>query len=247
MKVTPPPEASKSLEFRVHAELLALRKLRGGVTVEALAQSEAISQLLGAGDPYLTYTRLQHEVLASNLDIAIQAAAASLGFSSDGQTHLERLDDFASEVGLEQRQARRHSDKGIAALARLISSNWPTETVPQLTITIGYAPDTGWHVHLVTQYLHVVAMSEPEVTVIVGGEHSEAELLWVRGENNTWRYARTDRPLEITDRAEETSVAIVWRGELWPKFNVQWLASSPVVAETLGNKLLLRVRSEGSP
>ncbi|MCS4275141.1 hypothetical protein M2390_000299 [Mycetocola sp. BIGb0189] len=249
MKVTPTQaEATQSLEARVGAELRGLRKLRGGITVEAISHMNVICQLLGAGDPYVAYTKLQHEVLASNLDISIKAAAASLGFSSSGQSHLDRLNEFAAEAGLEQRQVRRHSDRGIAVLATLISSNWAVETVPQLTAIIEYVAGAGWRIHLRTQRLHVVEMSEPEVTVMVGSTHDEYEMKWIHGDRRSWRYGHTSTPLNVRETSEDVSVVVVWRGELWPKFNVQWLTPCPyMVSETLGNKVMLRLLENRLP
>ena len=41
---------------------------------------------------------------------------------------------------------------------------------------------------------------------------------------------------------EETSIVVVWRGELWPKFNVTWNGEYGNGAlEMLGNKLLIRL------
>lgn len=64
-------------------------------------------------------------------------------------------------------------------LAHLIVSNWTTETVPQLTALIDYHEATGWRVHLMTQRLHVVEMSEPEGTVFQGDQRTEQTIEWV--------------------------------------------------------------------
>lgn len=240
MKVTRGDE-KPSLEERVLAELLMLRKLTRGVTVDSLARADTICQLLGSGDPYVAYTRLTHEVLESDLDVAIQAAAASLGFSSEAESHLQRLDEFGARVHLEQRQVRRYSDTGIRVLARLIATNWPTETVPQLSVIV-HRGASGWEVHLATRCLLVVEMRTPSVEVLIGSRRSRPMLRWRRADAGTWRRAHTNDPIQIAKSIEETSIVFVWHGELWPKFSVGWnVHGPPVASESLGNKLMLRL------
>jgi hypothetical protein len=49
-------------------------------------------------------------------------------------------------------------------------------------------------------------------------------------------------PVIIESVVEETSIVVVWRGELWPKFNVAWNGEyGNGVLEMLGNKLLIRL------
>lgn len=228
-----------SLEDRVLAELLALRKTTNGVTVDSIARASTITALLGDGDPYVAYTRLMHQVLDSDLDRPVQAAAASLGFNAEGATHLERLDDFGAEVFLDQRQVRRHSDKGMRTLARLIATNWPLETVPQLT---GHVVSTGdgVEIQVVTKRLLVVEMREPVITLFVGDESEVVAVDWAAREIDGWEHSHMAAPIHIA-ATTETSLAIVWRGELWPKFNVTWQPQQrAVISESLGNKLMLR-------
>ncbi|NQX29533.1 hypothetical protein HQQ81_19490 [Microbacteriaceae bacterium VKM Ac-2854] len=233
--------ADRTLDERVLAELLQLRKQTAGVTVETLAHASLICDLLGAGDPYVAYTRLGHEILDSDLGLPMQAAAASLGFLAEGRTHLERLDAFGLEVGMEQRQVRRYSDRGIRTLARLIATNWPTETVPRLDATVVRVVD-GWELHLVTARLLLVEMRTPVVTLLQGASRSRINLRWKTRAESTWEYARTEAPLYVADREDETSVAVVWRGELWPKLCLTWIgAHVDGACETLGNKLVVRL------
>ena len=230
-----------TLEDRVLAELLQLRKQATGVTVDTLARAPVICALLGAGDPYIAYTRLSHEILDSDLDLAVMAAAASLGFMADGDTHLKRLDALGLDVGMEQRQVRRYSDRGVRTPARLIATNWPTETVPQLTAAVLRSGE-GWEVHLATARLLVVEMRQVSVTLLAGDTREDLAPEWATTNDETWQHAHTAQPLRVPDNVQETSVVLVWRGELWPKYAVTWVGEhADATSESLGNKLMLRL------
>lgn len=230
-----------TLEERVLAELLQLRKHTTGVTVEALAYAPVICALLGAGDPYVAYTRLSHEILNSDLDLAVRAAGASLGLLADADTHLKRLDAFGADIGMEQRQVRRYSDRGVRILARLIATNWPTVTVPQITAAV-LRSEEGWELHLATARLLVVEMRPVSVSVLAGDTREELAPQWTIARDETWQHARTVRPLWVPDQDRETSVVLVWRGELWPKHAVTWVGPhTGAMSESLGNKVMLRL------
>lgn len=233
--------AEQSLEERVLAELLALRKQAAGVTVDTLARATVVSDLLGAGDPVVAYTRLGHEILDSDLDLPVKAAAASLGFLAAGDTHLKRLDAFGAQIGMEQRQVRRYSDRGIRTLARLIATNWPTETAPRLSVAV-VRSERDWEIHLTAERLHAVEMHEPSVTVLAGGTSHNLAPAWMTRDDHVWQRTHTVEPLRASDDGVETSVVIVWRGELWPKHAVTWIGShTGATSESLGNKLMLRL------
>ena len=233
--------AEQTLEERVFAELVQLRKQAAGVTVDALARTTLIRDLLGAGDPLVAYTRLSHEILDSDLDLPVRAVAASLGFLADGDSHLKRLDAFGEQVGMEQRQVRRYSDRGIRTLARLIATNWPTETAPRLTAAV-VRDERGWELHLVTARLLVVEMRAPTVTLLTGTTREHTAPVWTTRDDDTWQHAHTTVPLRIPDERVETSIVIVWRGELWPKHAVTWIGPhTDATSESLGNKLMLRL------
>lgn len=230
-----------SLEERIRAELLVARKRPDGLTVEALADSPTISGLLGNGDPYIAFTRLGHEVLDSDLSVAVKAAAASLGLLADGDTHLKRLDAFGAEVGLEQRQVRRYSDNGVRILARLIATNWPTETVPRVAVTVVRASQ-DWEVQIATSRLLIISMREPQITVLRGEDRSEMPVIWSNVKDERSHHVATAEPLLIARTDEEISLVVSWRGELWPKFDVVWIGSHiDAASESLGNKLMLRL------
>jgi hypothetical protein len=241
MKVTPETGEDATLEEQVRAELVRLRKQRHGLTVESLAQAHTICALLGAGDPYVAHSRLVHEILESDLDISIQAVAASIGLSSDEDSHLKRLDEFGASVHLDQRQVRRHSDRGLLTLARLIATNWPTETVPRLTAVVGYRQQ-AWDLVFLTERLQSVSMSPPQVEVWSGPVRDQPNLCWHNYSSGLWDRAHSET-WTLIDTEQETSVSMVWRGELWPKWNVEWNCPGPVASsESVGNKLMLRLR-----
>lgn len=222
-------------------ELLALRKQIAGVTVDTIARATVVCDLLGAGDPLVAYTRLGHEILDSELDLPVKAAAASLGFLAEGDTHLKRLDAFGAEIGMEQRQVRRYSDRGIRTLARLIATNWPTETVPRLSVAV-VRSDSGWELHLSAVRLLAVEMRVPAVTLLTGGTRHDLTPSWETRDDHARQHAHTSEPLSVVDDGTETSVVIVWRGELWPKHSVTWVGPHvDATSESLGNKLMLRL------
>lgn len=240
MKVT-----SSDLTQQVHEELRALRKHRAGASVENLARlAPIIRGLLGAGDPHVARARMTHELLDAETGTEIDAAAAALGFLADGETVLDRLTAYGQKVYLDQRQVRRLSDRGLETLAQLITTNWPTETVPQLSAAVVYTGG-GWDIQLNTRRLLVVEMQQPRITLLHGSETEESVPNWIHREDQTWEQRHLQRPISMAEIGEETSVVIIWRGELWPKFNVTWHGASPLAAsETLGNKLMLRLQSE---
>lgn len=241
MKVTPAP-TPHSLAEEVHEDLKRLRKHRDAASVANLGRlAPTICDLLGAGDPHLARARLTHELLEAETSTEIDAAAAALGFAADGDTVLDRLSSYGQEVFLDQRQVRRLSDRGLESLAWLITTNWPTETVPQLTATIIYT-GSGWEVHLVTKRLQVVEMRQPDAIIMQGDTTTDAVLEWHQTCDETWEHAHLREPIPVANTGQETSVSITWRGELWPKFNTQWHTTTPMAAsESLGNKLMLRL------
>jgi hypothetical protein len=233
--------AETPLDDAVLAELRALRKDSSGVTVSRLARATTICRLLGSGDPAVAYTRLQHALLDATLDRTTRAAAASLGFASTGETHLDRLVDAGIDLGLDQRQVRRLSDQGLQSLARLIATNWAVESVPELTAIVT-ASDCAFELHLATTRPLVVEMSDPTVEILSDTDQAQIDLTWTRRERLEQEDGALRQLIVIERTKSETSVVIVWRGELWPKFTAAWRGRhTNAVSESLGNKLMLRL------
>ena len=230
-----------SIRALVLDELKRLRKRSGAVTVDALSLAPTLCELLGAGDPFLAYTRLSHHLLDGSDERSITAAAASLGFSSDGDTHLHRLTEAGQQLSVDQRQARRLSDEGLEALARLIATNWTIEAVPEFTAIL-IAERDGVTVAFHAHHPAVAVMREPVVEVLSGDERIVRPLSWSVSEDGARIRLRCGMPLGLAYDERETSLAVQWRGELWPKFTVRLVGgASPDSVETLGNRLMLRL------
>lgn len=212
------------------------------MTPETISDAKTICALLGGGDPRVSYTKLMHNVLAMDQDLSTRAAAASLGFSSDGDTHLKRLDDFGQQVHLDQRQVRRYSDRGIRAIAKLIATNWINETVPTLTTHVIASPQ-GWEVMVMTRAFYVVRMLTPQINLYADYEEEILQPEWIGTEADLIDLAHLKTPLQIGNVASMISLAIEWRGEVWPKFDVYWgKTDQPVASESVGNTVMLRLK-----
>lgn len=233
-----------SLKDRVRAELLAIRKTSHGLTVAALTHCPVIAGLLGNGDPRVAYNSLKHAILSTDADTSLKAATSSLGLTSDKATHLGRLDDFGAEHGYDQRQVRRYSDRGIQQLARLISSSWITEAVPSLDVFIYQTGPDRFAFMVETRCQQFIEMRPLRTRLHVGTHQPEVvDVPTTERQEGIWNHARTIHPIEV-DVTDETSLAWMWRGELWPKFSVQWrtdLIGHCVTSEYVGNKLMVRV------
>lgn len=209
-----------SLEAAARTELLQMRKHRDGVTVAALARTDAIRQVLGGGDPRVAYNALKHILLNSSDDLAVTAAAYSLGFASDGATHLDRLIDFGREHGYDQRQARRYSDRGTLAVARHIGSEWVLQASPVLRVRVLRWDTETLDVILQTERHPFIEMREPEVQVVTGAGLR-------RGVECDWTIAATESAIVrassyIARPCSEAppALSVLWPGELWPKFEI---------------------------
>lgn len=226
----------------VLGELRALRRRSAAVTVDAVATMPTLTRLLGAGDPALAYTRLQHHLLDDAHERVIKAAAASLGFSSGADTHLGRLEDAGQDLSIDQRHARRLSDEGLEMLAALITSSWLVEAVPSLSLTVIAEPD---QVSLLVtgEWPSIIEMNEPRLTVYEGsGEPRTVSTGWRHGERGDVAVVSAVSPLSIQRTHQETSVAVTWRGETWPKFACHLSGiHADVTVETLGNRLMVRL------
>lgn len=218
-----------------------MRKRGGAATVDAMGLAPTICALLGAGDPLLAFTRLQHHLLDEAHERSITAAAASLGFLSDGGTHLDRLTEAESLLHVNQRQVRRYSDEGLLELAALITTNWTIEAVPEFIADVIEEP-TGIALALQADHPAVIEMGEPLVELLSGAERTTLPVTWNRVEDGERVRIRSGMPVRLTYDALETSLTVQWRGEVWPKFTVRLHGgASPNAVESLGNRLMLRL------
>lgn len=227
-----------SLEEAARTELLRMRKHRDGVTVAALSRTNAIRQVLGGGDPRMAYNALKHILLEHSADLGVTAASYSLGYASDGFTHLDRLTEFGIDHGYDQRQARRYSDRGITALSRYIGSEWTLEASPVLRLAVVRWDDAqGLEALIQTERLPFIQMQQPKVELIdAEGARTTVDCEW---EEQAWTdgcrsSGHMHIPADGVD-SHQLALSILWPGELWPKFDVSWsgVESLPAASEGL--------------
>lgn len=210
--------------------------------------------LLGNGDPEVAHVQLSLKVLeiieAEDDVMALEAACYSLGLATAADTHLRRLEEFGSKHFIDQRQARRYSDRGVEQLARLIATNWTTQTVPEATmIVIGTAPGkVGFTIRLRCQR-HVdmrepkvgiwpASLDEPDPLAVGWKRVSEPDALWTEDEFET---------PEVLNVEDEVTIRLVWRGEVWPKFTVVLtgdIDAAMVTSETLGAACAVSIKPD---
>lgn len=109
----------------IASELRFMRKLPGALDAAKIIQTKAILKGLGGGDPEEGLVRLQRVVQLHAGDQDIEAAFASLGFETVGESVLARLEEYAAENYIDARTARRRSDAGIEKIARLVVGTDP--------------------------------------------------------------------------------------------------------------------------
>lgn len=234
---------NESTRSAVMKELKQLRRREGAATVDAMGLAPTICMLLGGGDPRLAFTRLQHHILDAMDSRAITAAAVSLGFLSDGTTHLARLTDGESFLHVNQRQVRRYSDEGLGELAALIATNWTVEAVPELSIDL-IGQQANIAIFIAAHRPLVVEMSDPVVEVVAGSERMSAAIAWTRTAVSGRASMHPREPVHVPRSTQETSLIVQWRGEMWPKFSVRLHPDvSPNSIESLGNRVMVRLWS----
>ena len=208
-----------------------------------IAESQTVCQLLGNGDPVLAWSQLQHLALGVEWSKDIEAACYSLGFASTGSTHLARLEEFAAELYIDQRQARRYSDRGLVQLTRLICTNWVTYSVPTFDMVI--TPSSSSTVVLYFQCCRpeVVRMAVPTVRSRNAVGEKVFDFTTTEWRDGPMICVRVEQPL-TADLQGETSITASWSGELWPKFSVRMAGHTPHVTEIvecLGAKMVVRL------
>ena len=182
--------------------------------------------LLGNGDPEVASVELGHKLLeiieAEDDVLALEAACYSLGLTSAATTHLARLEEFGVKHFVDQRQARRYSDRGIDQLARLISSHWTTRTVPRAELIVVPAGEAHaalmvrlhrqWHIDMRSPVLSVWHddVAEPEVLTPRWEPETEQD-------GGVWTLLELAEPVVVPLR-RITTLRLVWQGETWPTF-----------------------------
>jgi hypothetical protein len=237
-------DSNRMAEEAIHAELVAARKRPGGLSPQAMALCPVMCDLLGNGDPEVAHVELSHKIIelieADDDIMSIEAACYSLGLSSEADTHLARLEEFGAKHFLDQRQARRYSDRGLLQLARLIATHWTTQTVPEaIFILIGVAPDQiGFSIQLRRQQHVDMRPAKVSLWPADQDQPTPLEITWKRTspDEALWLEDEFTEPRTATIQGE-TTIRLVWRGETWPKFTVVLLGdidAAMVKSETLG-------------
>lgn len=202
----------------VLAELKAIRKRRFGMTKDTLAASPLIVGFLGNGDAEVAHSVFIQSALRHDWQQEIEAALYSLGIECEKETHLDRLEAFATEWFMDQRQARRYSDKGLEQIAQLITTNWAVFSTPTIQLAYSYVEALGQlRIDVVARHLLATAMKQPKFTVVEYGTTTELIYPIAVSEDDQHRTLRTTlycdwnpgQPFELTT---------IWRGELWPMF-----------------------------
>uniref|UniRef100_UPI003D8A33A1 hypothetical protein n=1 Tax=Gordonia sp. B7-2 TaxID=3420932 RepID=UPI003D8A33A1 len=210
-------DSAPDISGRLLDELRTLRKRAGGATISGVATSPALCQLLGNGDPLVAWNRLQHLALEKEWSREIEAACYSLGFASTATTHLGRLEDFSAQFHMDQRQARRYSDRGLEELSRLISSNWVVHAVPTCDVVLNMASAVTCDVYARCEHPETLRMDELRVDVVREDTIDQLECQFVAEHRNGRCSIHFARPA-VVPVIGETSVIVQWTGETWPKF-----------------------------
>ena len=156
--------------------------------------------------------------------------------------------------GYEARQARRHSDKGLRQLARLITSNWIVHTVPTLEVFLAQQTNGSFAVTLRATRQHFVDMRE--VTIhdvrdrgdgVPQRTPRQAELLIEERPAQPGPPARAahvvttlGHPLVLPapEPGEPIHFRLEWRGEAWPRFVLSIVGNidekTCITSQTLG-------------
>jgi len=241
------PGERPALLTQVHHELLAARKNPYGLTLEQMAACPVLLELLGNGDPLTARRSLIHHIheleAADQADMPIRAAAASLGLADQTKTHLDRLNNFGTEYGYEQRQVRRFSDKGLRELAATITTrplNLARSNVDLFIHWDDTDPATpGWAIAAITHqhwFVHMEALQlsigshRNDQTTIPLETTAQRDKVWI-----TTRY----EPVFLTNLTATVVVTLRWPGELLPKYTTLIAsdqAPGSIVTEAVGDR-----------
>lgn len=269
---TPTEAAVLRLEERVRAELLAVRKTAAGLSPHSMARCPVMVMLLGNGDPLVAFTQLESRILkeieTKDDVVALEAASFSLGFASSASTHLDRLNAFGEERGYEARQARRHSDKGIDELARLIAQNWNQYMTPIAEILIGEQADQSISVGVQNtrpRFIGMEAMRVDFPTARDKSNYGNVRYRFIEHAGSihysyTETRASTSLPADIMITSLLTPslvcpaphpsspalLTFVWRGEAWPLWQITLLGplneTTMLRSRIFGNKLEVSIQ-----
>lgn len=111
------PTVDPAVVGRIHAELVALRKNHGQLSITKLAESPLLVDICGEGDLIEAFMVFRRELERFTHGDKYEAAAA-LSITSPAETVLDRLTMSAERFDYQdQRTIRRWSDKGLQRIA----------------------------------------------------------------------------------------------------------------------------------
>ncbi|WOQ17593.1 hypothetical protein [Raineyella sp. W15-4] len=225
-----------ALDEQVLTELRALRRRADGVTPTGVADCAVICHILGAGNPDIAYTALRDAILSLDQTTAIRAAAASLGFAASGSTHLDRLTEFGTAEGYDQRQVRRYSDKGLRQIASYLSSQWVLVASPKLTLTLTTPDEDHVWVHVSARRYYFIDMRTPELSLWQEDQRTIQAIDWRHGQSDAYD---TTEGAALLPSTTPFIVSVIWHGELWPLFELDLDAhiSRGVLTRSLGSHI----------
>ena len=259
------PTGPVDVEDLIHGELLAVRKRSEGLSSTSITTCPTLVDLIGEGDPLIAMTRLTHRILETlelgDDVIPITAASYSLGLSSAGRTHLERLNDFGAEYGYEARQARRLSDEGIRELARLMCTNWVVHAVPTVEVLLLQERDESFAIHVSTRRqwyidmkpLHIEKQDSSGARIDLQPPPAMEEEISSESEGPRELVARLGGLIRLPtpEPGPGHSLRLTWVGEIWPRFSVSTLGPTSgatlVTSQSVGNTLLITVERDQAP
>jgi hypothetical protein len=239
---------SPILEERVLSELLAARKTSEGLTVAVMARLPTLTALLGDGDPERALRTLMNNILV-HLDetddpLGLTGAVYSLGLAQEldarSDTHLARLEAFGDKFSFEQRQARRHSDRGLRELTKLITGHWFTHTQPRMDVVLVAYTLRGTDYFALHIDLHTragVPMRPPRLAVDVDrDDKAEYKLDFYDSPSHPdptpgWQHQMLVKPIRLPFQAS-LRLSLRW-GPLWPKLTLMVTGDVPRDADVV--------------
>ena len=248
----------------IYTELFVARSQAHGLTIPFIAQQcPSLCALLGNGDPAVAFSELSHrmlELIAQGDDAqAVEALTYSLGLTTDelARTHTDRLNELAGD-DRDERTIRRYSDRGLLQVARLIATNWTTQTVPELTVILLRSSPEQLSLMLRTRRQWLIDMHQPTINLWQPDDPAHihpVKPVWqpeqptdANGQNNhdgPWRTSSLQQTLTIPlVEHSETALQIVWKGDIWPKFIVNIIGNieaNTIQTETVGNNIIVTI------
>lgn len=225
------------LHNQIVVELRALRRGEGVHGVSDVLASEALTRVVGMGSPDQAFSTLvdmlKHH--AAEPDSDIRAYLETCGLISEGDTLEKRLHAYAETHFVDDRTARRRSDRGAEALGTIFRDEtlffrpWGHLTIFQ----------TGGLVFPVIA-LHMDPGSDYREPAVWINDETKPLAFDFEEPNSTTGYVRAGwhlKPVALRPQAKWLfKVDVEWRMSVWP----QWVLG----AQLADNRLVSRIQSQ---